>query len=248
MLNKLIKPPEVTKSSTTVCIVSGGLDSVCTAAYLKEKKCTLYILSFIYGQRATNEILIARQFAKILKVKDHRILDIAFMKQLYTNTNVLTDAKKCLPGSFDYSVVVPVRNAIFITIAAAWAMSINARIVAYGAHVGDSRYYSDCRPEFIKSISDMLNLAEADGVRSGLRQKVTVWAPIVEGIDKTELLKIGYSILGDKIFKTWSCYSNGIKMKGGILHCGLCESCINRKVAISNAGIEDKTRYAKNEE
>jgi 7-cyano-7-deazaguanine synthase len=247
--NKLVKPLEISTSSTAVCIVSGGLDSVCTAAYLtKEKRCSLYILSFIYGQRARNEILIARQFAKILKVKDHRILDIAFMKQLYSSTNVLTDAKKYLPRSFDYSVVVPVRNAIFITVAAAWAMSINARIIAYGAHVGDAHYYPDCRPEFIKSISNMLNLAEADGIRSGLRQKVTVWAPVVEGIDKTELLKIGYSILGDKIFKTWSCYSNGIKMKGSILHCGSCESCINRKVAISKAGIEDKTHYAKNEE
>ena len=92
-----------------------------------------------------------------------------------------------------------------------------------------------------------LNLAEEDGIELGMRQKVTVWAPVVQGMSKTELLKIGYSILGDKVFDTWSCYSNGIKIKGNYLHCGSCESCINRKAAIRNAGIEDQTHYARNE-
>jgi 7-cyano-7-deazaguanine synthase len=74
-----------------------------------------------------------------------------------------------------------------------------------------------------------------------------VWSPAVDGIDKSELLTIGYKILGDKIFKTWSCYSNGTRNKNrNILHCGICESCINRKIAISKTGIKDKTRYAKN--
>ena len=93
----------------------------------------------------------------------------------------------------------------------------------------------------------VLNLAEEDGIELGMRQKVTVWAPVVQGMSKTELLKIGYSILGDKVFDTWSCYSNGIKIKGNYLHCGSCESCINRKAAIRNAGIEDQTHYARNE-
>ena len=124
-------------------------------------------------------------------------------------------------------------------------MSINAKMVAYGAHTNDI-HYPDCRPEFIKSITKTLNLAEADGIISGLREKITVWSPAMDGMDKSELLTIGYKILGDKIFKTWSCYSDGIKSKStNTLHCGICESCINRKIAISKAGIKDKTHYAK---
>jgi 7-cyano-7-deazaguanine synthase len=230
-----------------VCIVSGGLDSICTAAYLtEEKEYDLYMITFLYGQRAKLEIQQAKQFAKILNVKDHRVVDINFMKELYGKTNSLTNSKLQLSKSFDYSIVVPIRNAIFITIATAWAMSINAKMVAYGAHTDDI-HYPDCRPEFIKSITKMLNLAEADGIRSGLREKISVWSPAVDGIDKSELLTIGYKILGDKIFKTWSCYSNGTRNKNrNILHCGICESCINRKIAISKTGIKDKTHYAKN--
>jgi len=236
-------PPSRTRKSA-VCIVSGGLDSICTAAHLKEEGYTIYMLTFVYGQRARYEIQAAKRFARILNTVDHRIIDIAFMKEIYGRTNALTDATQNLPEHFDYSIVVPLRNAVFITIATAWAMSIGAQLVAYGAHIGDKQY-PDCRPTFIKSITRTLNLAEADGIRLGIRRKITVWSPAVNGIDKSELLSKGYRILGDKIFDTWSCYSDGVKAKGkNRIHCGKCESCINRKIAISKVSIEDKTSYA----
>jgi 7-cyano-7-deazaguanine synthase len=246
MLSDKNAPSSEREARSAVCIISGGLDSVCTAAYLsKEKGYDLYMLTYIYGQRAKKEVQQARMFSKVLKAKDYRIIDISFMKDLYGRTNALTDSRQHLSKNFDYSIVVPVRNAIFITIATAWAMSIKANLVAYGAHSGDI-HYPDCRPEFIKSITRALNMAEIDGIISGMRKKITVWSPAMDGMDKSELLSIGYKILGDKIFKTWSCYSNGVKRsRTNILHCGICESCINRKIAISKAGIEDKTHYAK---
>jgi 7-cyano-7-deazaguanine synthase len=245
--NKNVRSSERESRAAAVCIVSGGLDSICTAAYLtREKGYDLYMLTYIYGQRAKKEVQQAREFSKVLKAKDHRVINIAFMKNLYGRTNALTDSKQHLPKNFDYSIVVPIRNAIFITIATAWAMSIKANLVAYGAHSGDS-HYPDCRPEFIKSITKTLNLAEVDGIISGLRQKITVWSPAMDGMDKSKLLSVGYKIMGDDIFKTWSCYSEGVKSISStdILHCGICESCINRKIAISKAGIKDKTHYAK---
>jgi 7-cyano-7-deazaguanine synthase len=190
--NKNVRSSERKARAAAVCIVSGGLDSICTAAYLtREKGYDLYMLTYIYGQRAKKEVQQAREFSKVLKAKDHRVIDIAFMKNLYGRTNVLTDSKQHLPKNFDYSIVVPIRNAIFITIATAWAMSIKANLVAYGAHGGDS-HYPDCRPEFIKSITKTLNLAEVDGIISGLRHKITVWSPAMDGMDKSKLLSIGY--------------------------------------------------------
>jgi 7-cyano-7-deazaguanine synthase len=215
---------------------------------VKEKKHQTYMVTFMYGQRATTrEVEQAKHFAKLLAVVEHQVIDVSFMKQLYGKTNSLTDATLDLAKNFDYSVVVPVRNAIFITIAAAWAMSIQAKIITYGAHADDINY-PDCRPKFIKSMASTLNLAEEDGITLGLRKKITIWSPILEGINKINLLKTGYRILGDEIFRTWSCYSAGVLgiKEGSVLHCGVCESCINRKVAINKAGIKDKTDYANN--
>jgi 7-cyano-7-deazaguanine synthase len=234
------------KPAAAVCIVSGGLDSVCYAASLAANDgYDLYLLTFAYGQRARREIERARYFAKVLKAKDHKVIDISFMKSLYGKSNALTDSRQELSGDFSQSLVVPVRNAIFLTIATAWAMSINARVVAYGAHTGDIPYYPDCRPAFVSAINEALNIAESDGIVAGTRQEIVMLSPAVMGLDKPALLKAGYKILGDRIFQTWSCYSDGVRAgRGYYLHCGRCESCINRKNAFTTAQIEDKTDYA----
>ena len=226
-----------------VCIVSGGMDSICYAAMLG-KKFDLFLVTFSYGQRAKREISSARKFSRILGAKEHRVIDIGFMKSLYGNSNALTHSEKRLPGKFDQSLVVPIRNAVFITIASAWAMTIGSRFVAYGAHSGDIASYPDCRPEFARSLADSLNLAEIDGISSGLRQRVEILSPAIENIDKATLIQKGYGLLGDRIFLTWSCYTDGVKRLGRYLHCGRCESCINRKDAFSTARVADKTHYA----
>lgn len=226
-----------------VCIVSGGLDSVCYAAMLSRNH-DIYMMTFAYGQRAKREIERARHFAKVLRAREHKIVDIGFMKSLYGASNALTDNRQKLYEDFSQNLVVPVRNAVFITMATAWAMSINAKVVAYGAHIGDIPHYPDCRPEFVRAINEALNTAESDGIASGARQAVTVMSPAVAGLDKSALLKMGYKALGDRIFQTWSCYSDGVRDGRDYLHCGRCESCINRKSAFTTAQIEDKTEYA----
>ena len=228
-----------------VCIVSGGLDSICYAASLAANDgYDLYLLTFVYGQRAKREIERARYFAKVLKAKDHNVVDISFMKSLYGKTNALTDSRQKLSHDFSQSLVVPVRNAIFLTIGTAWEMSINAKVVAYGAHTGDILHYPDCRPAFVSAINEALNIAESDAIIGGMRQEITMLSPAVMGLDKPGLLKAGYKILGERIFQTWSCYSAGVRAGKRYLHCGRCESCINRKKAFTTAQIEDKTDYA----
>ncbi len=226
-----------------VCIVSGGLDSVCYAAMLASDY-DIYMMTFAYGQRARRELERAKYFARVLKAKDHKVVDISFMKSLYGRSNALTDSRQELSQVFTQSLVVPIRNAVFITIATAWAMSIDARVVAYGAHTGDILHYPDCRPAFVSAMAEALNIAESDSIVAGLRHEITVLSPAAMGLDKPGLLRAGHRMLGDRIFRTWSCYSDGAKAAGGYLHCGRCESCISRKKAFTTAQIEDKTRYA----
>jgi 7-cyano-7-deazaguanine synthase len=216
-------------------ILSGGIDSLCLGAYLSSRY-DLYGITFSYGQRAAREVEAAKLVGRTLKLKEHRMIPIDFMKSLYSTTNVLTNTKKDLPSKFDYSIVVPIRNAVFLSIATAWAFSLKASLVAYGAHTDDQKY-PDCRPSFSKKIESALNEGEIDGIRHRLRNKIKVWTPYSAGISKSTLLKSGYAKFGDKMFKTWSCYSNSRH------HCGRCESCNNRKLAFLKAKIKDKTKY-----
>lgn len=229
-----------------ICIMSGGLDSLCAAAYIKNyMKYKIKIITFSYGQRAKREIIQSKKLANALNSDEYRIVDINFMKELYGNSNVLTNRKLSIPSKFDQSIVVPIRNAIFITIATAWAFSADADLIVFGAHADDFNY-PDCRPKFIQSITNTLNIGEEDKIKNGIIRKVSIWSPSLEGITKYELLKLGHEILGDTIFESWSCYSNGKKIRQDLVQCGECESCINRKLAFSKASIEDKTIYAKN--
>lgn len=218
-----------------VIVFSGGVDSVCAASFLKSKY-HLYGISFSYGQKANREIIAAKTFAKKLDLREHKIIDIGFMKNLYGDSNVLTSKKREIPSKFDYSIVVPIRNAVFLSIASAWAYTLNASLVAYGAHTGD-KHYPDCRPIFAKKLESAFNQGEIDGIDLGLRKNIKIWSPYIEGLSKSDLLKSGIKNLGDSIFDTWSCYTSKK------LHCGVCESCNNRKIAFSKAGINDKTRY-----
>ena len=230
-------------AASAVCIVSGGLDSVCYAATLA-KNYKIYMITFAYGQRAKLEIDAAKRFANLLEAKEHRLVDISFMKELYGKSNALTDNTQRLTEDFSHNLVVPIRNALFIAIAGAWAASINAKVVAYGAHSGDVPHYPDCRPEFAKAMENALNIADIDSIRSGDRQEVKIVSPAVQGLGKSDLLKAGYSTLGNSLFETWSCYTKGIRTKEGYLQCGTCESCISRKKAFSDAQIHDRTHYA----
>ena len=220
-----------------VIVFSGGIDSVCAVSFLKSKY-ELYGITFSYGQKANMEINAAKSFAKKLGLKEHKIIDIDFMKNLYGNSNVLTSSKRKIPAKFEYSIVVPIRNAVFLSIASAWAFTLNASLVAYGAHTGDTNY-PDCRPKFAKKLENAFNEGEIDGINSKLRKSIEIWSPYRKGLSKSDLLKTGIKNLGDSIFKTWSCYSNKK------YHCGICESCNNRKIAFTKAGIIDKTKYLK---
>ena len=170
-----------------VIVFSGGVDSVCAVSFLKSKY-ELYGITFSYGQKANMEIKAAKSFAKKLGLKEHKIIDIGFMKNLYGNSNVLTSSKRKIPTEFEYSIVVPIRNAVFLSIASAWAFTLNASLVAYGAHTGDTNY-PDCRPKFAKKLENAFNEGEIDGINSKLRKNIEIWSPYRKGLSKSDLLK-----------------------------------------------------------
>ena len=59
---------------------------------------------------------------------------------------------------------------------------------------------------------------------------------IDEAAEAGQIAEIGKK-LGIDYAETWSCY------KGGEKHCGKCGTCVERKEALAEAGIEDTTEY-----
>ena len=184
-----------------VLVYSGGADSVCAAAILADKY-DIYGITFSYGQRAKREIVVAKKLARRLKMKKHKIVDIGFMKNLYGD-NVLTDSKRNVPNKFEYSIVVPIRNAVFLSIATAWAYTLGAQLVGYGAHTGDI-HYPDCRPVFAKKLADTFNLGEKDGIKLGLRKKIKIWSPC------------GFILKESRVSRAPSLTNHSLRMKYGL--------------------------------
>src|SRR5207302_5056159 len=63
--------------------------------------------------------------------------------------------------------VVPNRNMIMLSIAAAIAVSDGAHILAAGMHAGDHFIYPDCRPEFMAHMQNALKVGN-EGFASDL--------------------------------------------------------------------------------
>lgn len=125
------------------------------------------------------------------------------------------------------STVVPFRNGIMLSIAIGIAESHQLKYVMMANHAGDHAIYPDCRPEFVKAMSA--------AAKAGTYADVEVLTPYTN-ITKTDIARIGKR-LGIDYTETWSCY------KGGEKHCGKCGTCRERKEALRDAGIEDKTEY-----
>lgn len=215
-----------------VIIVSGGMDSI-TLLYERKDEIALGI-SFDYGSNHNaREIPFARMHCERLGIR-HLVINLSFIHQ-YFKSSLLSGADKIPEGSYDddnmKSTVVPFRNGIMLSIAVGIAESEGLTKVFIANHGGDHAIYPDCREEFIEAIDAASHV--------GTYEHVRILAPYTN-ITKTDIalrgkqLEIDYS-------ETWSCY------KGGEVHCGKCGTCVERKQALREAGLEDTTQYESNE-
>lgn len=212
----------------SVIIVSGGMDSI-TLLYDHKDEIALGI-SFDYGSNHNaREIPFAKMHCERLGIK-HITINLDFMHQ-YFKSSLLDGAEAIPEGHYAddnmKSTVVQFRNGIMLSIAIGIAESNNLDQVFIANHGGDHTIYPDCRPEFINAIDA--------AATAGTYNNVKVVAPYTK-ITKSDIARIGKK-LGIDYTETWSCY------KGGEVHCGKCGTCVERKEALAEAGIEDKTIY-----
>lgn len=212
----------------SVIVVSGGMDSV-TLLYEKKDEIALGI-SFDYGSNHNhNELPLAALHCQRLGI-EHVVVPLGFMHQ-YFKSSLLESGESIPDGSYDEenmkSTVVPFRNGVMLSVAAGIAESNGLTKVLIANHGGDHTIYPDCRPEFIAAMDA--------AVEAGTFARVRVVAPYTN-ISKADIARRGRA-LGIDYAETWSCY------KGGDVHCGTCGTCVERKEALREAGIEDNTPY-----
>lgn len=219
------KQHERENSKKCVVVLSGGLDSVTVVYWAKSQGYSVCLLTFRYGQIAIKETLAAQKIAELLGI-NMKIVDFSSLKDIFQTTS-LVNRDIPLTGEFTAPIIVPFRNAIFLSTAVSYAVTVGADKIFYGAHDSDEFFYPDCRREFYEAFEKAAML--------GTEQNIGICAPF-SGKKKSDLVSAAVE-LNVPLKLTWSCYLDGEK------HCGQCESCLNRKKAFHEAGVVDPTEY-----
>lgn len=217
-----------------VCLVSGGMDSLVTAAIASTQHEHLAFLHLNYGQK-TEE----RELQSFKKIASHyhvppshqKIIDVSFLKQIGGSslTDEAIDVKKYkgdseeIPDSY-----VPFRNTHIIAMAVSWAEVIGAKKIFIGAVFEDSSGYPDCRPSYYKAINNLIK----EGTKNG---DIEVITPVIY-LKKDEIVKKALELKAPLEY-SWSCYEKNDKA------CGVCDSCALRLKGFQKAGIADPIEY-----
>lgn len=204
-----------------VVLLSGGIDSAVILVEVLAMKApdeAIYPLSFTYGARhnfweldATTRMAryygLTRESGPALRLEGSSLIGAGELVGTPT--------------------VVPGRNLVFLSYAAALCEARGGGVVHFGAHAGDAAVYPDCREEFVRGVFFVLQQSTGGRVQlhaANLRRT------------KAEVITTG-ARLGVPFELTYSCYA------GMETHCGTCGACVGRREAFLAAGVTDPTQY-----
>ncbi len=224
---------------TAVVLLSGGLDSTTCIAIAKDAGFEIAALTLNYGQRHKFEIDAAKQIIDHYQVNNHSLVDIDLSQ---FGGSALTDNIDIPKGRSEKDMsdipvtYVPARNTIFLSLALAWAETLQAFDIFIGVNALDYSGYPDCRPEYITSFEKTANLATKEGV-SGNAFKIHT--PLIN-MTKSKIINRGLQ-LGVDYRMTSTCYD---PHKDGN-PCGECDACFIRLKGFKEAGAIDPLSYPK---
>ena len=225
----------MTRATSAVILLSGGLDSATVLAMAKEQQRECHALSIVYGQRHGVELDAARRVASAIGVAEHVVhsLDLRVFGASALTSDI--DVPKDAVGAPGIPVTyVPARNTIFLSLALGFAEARDAQEIWIGVNALDFSGYPDCRPEFIDAFQQVI----WKGTRSGVeRHEPRLVAPLLH-MTKAQIIREG-ARLGVDYAITHSCYDPAPDGRA----CGHCDSCLLRRKGFEEAGVADPTRY-----
>ncbi len=199
------------KRQSTLVVFSGGQDSTTCLFWALKHYDHVEAVTFAYGQRHSQEVEVAKEIAKDLKIK-HQVLDMSLLGRITNNaltSDIEIDAKEGeVPNTF-----VDGRNHLFLSFAAVLAKQKGITDIVTGVCETDFSGYPDCRDAFVKSLNVTLNLA--------MDYDFVIQTPLM-WLDKAETWELADQLDAFDYVKdrTLTCY-NGIMGAG----CGECPAC-----------------------
>ena len=221
-------------SNKAIVLLSGGIDSTTCVAMAVAEGYEVIALSLFYGQKHQKELEQAGMVAKHYGIK-HLVREVsgAFTESSCTllqgNADIVhksyAEQLAEMGGEGTVATYVPFRNGLFLSYAAAIAVSVGATAIYYGAHADDAagRAYPDCTPEFVEAMGK--------AIYEGSGRICTLKAPLIN-LNKAQIVAKGLSLKAPYEL-TWSCYEGGDKP------CGTCGTCIDRAKAFAANGVKD---------
>jgi 7-cyano-7-deazaguanine synthase len=206
-----------------VCF-SGGADST-TLLHLAKAECNLVrALSIDYGQKHIKELKCAQAIVARIDVPH----DIIKFDLTVFGGSPLTDSTLNVPAQKDEeqsSTVVPFRNTLLITLAAAYAKQHDFNTIYIGATYEDLNNYPDCRPLFFKSLEETLQLGDTI-------HNLNLRIPFIS-TTKKEIVNLGATQLNVDYSLTWTCY------EGKDYPCLICDACRERMLSFRLNDMRD---------
>ena len=217
-------------SRPMVLLLSGGMDSATCLWWMRANFTgEIHTVCIDYRQRHIAELDFAAQLAQRAGVATHTplVIDLAAI-----GGSPLTDAAIDVPAASEdrQSVtVVPYRNLLFVTTAAAFAQTKQIEDIYIAPVRDDFVAYRDCRREFYDSLEQTLRLGgPADRPFRIHTPFVNMW--------KREVIGVGLE-LGVPYEMTHTCYT------GRRPACGVCDACVERTAAFAENGAVDPLDY-----
>lgn len=194
-------------------LFSGGLDSTTLLYSLLRQEHKVECITIEYGQTHRKEINVAKEFCTDLGVPHHLLK----MPLIYKNCALVGGSSL---GDSE-TEIVPNRNMIFISCAAAFALENGFTAVSWAANKDDEKIFPDCRYEsFLKPLNTVLRACHT--------RRMEVHAPfLMGGQTKRQVVELALE-LGVPIERTWSCYL------GRKEPCGECGACKLRTAALDS--------------
>ena len=168
------------KAPSALVVLSGGQDSTTCLFWAKRYFDEVHAITFDYGQRHARELQAARDVAEIAGVASHKVVVVG---PILAGRSPLTNPAEALEQYADHDSMaavignrveltfVPMRNALFLTLAANRAVCKDIHNLVTGVCEADNANYPDCRQSFIES--------QAMTIREALATSFAIHTPLM---------------------------------------------------------------------